>query len=362
MSALRIANSIRLLATSGLAVVLACSGVHSLSVHAQGMRQESEIAIPVGNSTREARDQAIRSIPYPQLTQSASTKIREVVDHASYFRRLPTQSVESDPEMFSFLVRNPEVIVNIWDVMGITRVSLQRLGQYQLAGDDGSGTICKMDLIFGNDSTHIYHVTGSYKGNMWPKELQGQSVVILHHKALGTSNGVPQMSITMDVFLKLENLGADLVVRTLGPLVNKSADYNFVECVAFVGQVSQVAVNNPVGLQNLASRLDSIDPRTRDQFVTTAKSMASKYPPRGQRPVVIGSTPGGYSVEEAFEVESELVATVVPPPDAILTSSDAASRPISTRKSPSGADRGESGNRGGGSDSPTLQKLRRSNP
>ncbi|AMV33184.1 hypothetical protein VN12_13745 [Pirellula sp. SH-Sr6A] len=357
MPALRLANSIRMLATSGLAVVLACS-----ATQAQGLRPEPEVTIPVGNSTREARDQAIRSLPYPQLTQAASSKIREVVDHASYFRRLPSQSVECDPEMFSFLVRNPEVIVNIWDVMGITRVSLQRLGQYQLAGDDGSGTTCKMDLIFGNDTTHIYHVTGGYKGSMWPKELHGKSVVVLHHKALPASGGVPQMSVTMDVFLKLENLGADLVVRTLGPLVNKSADYNFVECVAFVGQVSQVAVNNPVGLQNLASRLDSVDPRVRDQFVSTAKAMATKYPARGQRPLVIGSTPGGYSVEEVFEVESELVATVVPPPDAILTSSDAASRPISTRKPPSGPNRAEGENREGSSDSPTLQKLRRISP
>jgi hypothetical protein len=346
-----------MLATSGLVVLLACS-----TMSAQGPRQESEFTMPVGNSTREARDQAIRSIPYPQLTQSASSKIHEVVDHASYFRRLPTQSVESDPEMFTFLVRNPEVIVNIWDVMGITRVSLQRLSQYQMAGDDGSGTTCKMDLIFGNDTTHIYHVTGAYKGSMWPKELHGQSVVILHHKPLPASNGIPQMSVTMDVFLKLENLGADLVVRTLGPLVNKSADYNFVECVAFVGQVSSVAVNNPIGLQNLASRLENIDPRVRDQFVSTAKTMANRYPIRGQRPVAIGSTPGGYSVEEVFEVESGLVATAVPPPDAMLTSSDASSRPISTRKSPSGSDRDGVGSREGSSDSPTLQKLRRSGP
>lgn len=286
---MRMANLIRKLAICALACFFADGEVQAQS----GARSDYQQSVPVGNSTREMRDVATKTIPFNQLTPAATTQIRSVVDNASYFRRLPSETINCDPEMFTFLVRNPEVMVGIWDVMGITRVTLNRIAQYQLAGDDGAGTTCKMDLIFGDDTTHIYAVTGSYKGNLWAKELIGNSIVLIHNSPAVQPNGSvsPTIQVTMDVFLKLENIGADLIVRTLGPLVNKSADSNFVECIAFVEQVSQVAANNPVGLQNLAGRLKGVDPHTRDQFIQTTKVIAARHGFTMQEPVAALSNP-----------------------------------------------------------------------
>ncbi len=229
-----------------------------------------------GSSSRESRDSAVQKIPFQQLTAEANTRLHSVVDTASYFRRMPTETVDCDQEMYSFLIRNPEVIVNIWEVMGVTKVTLQRSGPFQLQGDDGSGTTSKMDLVFGNDSMHIYFATGSYRGNLWARELNGRCVVILHNRPSPLADGRPGMVVSMDVFMKLENLGADLVVKTLGPLVGKSADYNFSECASFFAQISQTAEQNPYGIQQLAKRLNNIDPKTRDQFVATSLSVSKR--------------------------------------------------------------------------------------
>ncbi len=360
MPALRFANSVRALA----ACVLVSSILAGISLGQSAARGDGP---PIGNSTREARDAAIRAIPYDRLTPNASTKIRSIVEHASYFRRLPTETMECEPEMFTFLARNPDVMVNIWDVMGITRVTLQRIGQYQLQGNDGAGTTCKMDLIFGNDSTHIYHVTGAYKGPMWPKELQGQSIIMLHNQPAAASKlpaggvGLSQMTVTMDVFLKLENIGADLVVRTLGPLVNKSADQNFIECVSFVGQISQVAATNPTGMLNLASRLGNIDAGTREQFVATTKTIAARLNSGTDIPLAMhqpSSRETTYRIEEPTALESNYAVSRVPPPDAIVSSSGQntsnapSGRPVSTRRSQGGIVYDEPAG-----DSPTLQLI-----
>ena len=229
-----------------------------------------------GTSTREARDAAIQRLPFQQLTPEAGARLKTVVSNSSYFRSMPSESVECDPEMFTFLVRHPEVIVNIWEVMDVTKVSLQRSGPYQLQGSDGAGTASKMDLVFGNESMHIYFANGTYQGNLWARELNGKCVVVLHNRLGQLQGGKQGIVASMDVFMKLDNMGADLVVKTLGPLMGKTADYNFTECASFFSQISQTAENNPYGIQQLAKRLTKIDPKIRDQFIATTTSVAQR--------------------------------------------------------------------------------------
>lgn len=223
-----------------------------------------------GSSSRETRATAIRSLPIQQLTADAGQKIRKVVEDASYFRRMPAQTVESDPDMYRFLVRHPEVVVNIWDLMGITKVTLSRVGEYQMVGNDGAGTACKLDLVYGSDTLHIYYCEGNYAGSLWPRELRGQCVVALYNRPVKLPDGRPGMVAWMDAFMRLDNAGADLVVKTLGPLVAKTADQNFIECASFLSQISQTARLNPQGLQQVASRLSKIPPDVRSEFIKTS--------------------------------------------------------------------------------------------
>jgi len=223
-----------------------------------------------GSSGREAKLAAVRSIPYGQLTPDATSRVRAVVDDASYFRRMPTQTVDCDLEMYQFLVRHPEVVVNLWDLMGITKVSLKRTGEYQLVGNDGAGTTCKMDLIYGSDTMHIYQSQGGYQGSLWPRELKGHCVVVLHNRQTQMADGRTGMVAWMDAFMRLENAGADLVVKTLGPMMGKTADQNFIECANFFSQIAMTARLNPQGLQQVAGRLKGLSPEVRSEFIRTA--------------------------------------------------------------------------------------------
>jgi hypothetical protein len=281
--------------------------------HAQPSTTHRNQSASEGTSSREAREAALQRIPFQQLTPEASGRLHSVVDNASYFRRMPTEIVDCDQEMFSFLVRHPEVIVNIWDVMDVTKVALQRTGPFQLQGNDGAGTSSKMDLVFGNDTMHIYFANGSYRGNLWPRELNGRCIVILHNRPTPLSSGKQGMAASMDVFMKLENVGADLVVKTLGPLVGKTADYNFTECASFFAQISQSAALNPQGMQQLAKRLDGIDPKVRDQFVATSLSVAKRS--AGLASVSVPNPDGVLKLTPAEPIPELSMGKAVSPPE-----------------------------------------------
>ena len=277
-------------------------GWSSAPLCAQLRADRAPETVAVGDSTREARDKAVRGIPFTQLTPQATSKLSAVIEGSSYFRRMPAQTLHCEPEVLISLARNPEVLVSIWDTMGITQVKLDRTAQYQHSGSDGAGTTCKLDLIYGNDQTHIYFVEGDYDGQMWPKKLTGRSVIVLHQTPAQEVNGMRRITVWMDVFLKVDNIGADLVVRTLSPLVNKSADSNFVESVAFVEQISQAAAVNSSGLQNLISKLNVSQP-TKEQFqqaVRVASARANNAAQNGaaKSPPKIGQN--GYSITSAM--------------------------------------------------------------
>lgn len=231
---------------------------------------------PDGTSSRAAEADARARIPYQQLTPEAQAKLLAVMDRASLFRRLPAQMIDCDQDMFVFLARYPEVLVNIWEVMGITNVHTERKAPYVVHGSDGSGTQCQIELIYGTDQIHIYHGTGTYRGSMFQREVRGQCVCVLHSPPTLDQFGDPVLAGNMDVFLKVENLGADLLTRTLAPLVSRTADQNFVESSQFISELSRASLRSPDAVHRMASQLDKVDPEVRHGFQQTIDRAAAR--------------------------------------------------------------------------------------
>lgn len=232
-----------------------------------------------GVSSREAKKQAIRIIPFRMINPKVGQEIKEVVEKPSFYRRMPTQQIECEPEMFRFLVRRPEVMVNIWDFLGITKVSAERVSPYSFYANDGVGTTCRCDLVYGDDNTHIYFGDGAYDGSMSPKKVNGRCVCILRSQSVQSKAGKPVIRGTMDVFLKLDSFGADLLTRTIGPFVGKTADHNFVETATFIAQINEICERSPGSAYGLAMSLDKVDSNVRRDFAVLATGIARKHNP-----------------------------------------------------------------------------------
>lgn len=229
--------------------------------------------MPVGQATvsREAREDAIRGIPFQEMQPTVQQKLGRVLAKPTIYRRLPTRVIDCDPDMYLFLVRHPEVVVNIWDLMGVTNVKLQRTGEYTLRASDGAGTITDLELVYGSRDRHVIYAEGYYEGPLSGKRLTGRCVLLLRssYEPGGDVQGV-KVTNQLDVFLQLDNVGADLLAKTLQPLVGRTADHNFLESAGFVAQLAQAADSNPPGVQRLAERLTLVEPAVRNQFAGVA--------------------------------------------------------------------------------------------
>jgi hypothetical protein len=228
---------------------------------------------PASSSSTESN--AVERIPFNRLVGPAQENIRGVVERPSYFRRLPTQTIECDPELFTLLVRYPEIIVNIWDLMGITKVEVKRIAPYVFTGQDGAGTACRCELLYGTSDVHVYYGNGAYSGTLAARDVEGRCVCVLHSSTATNRAGRSTITLSMDVFMKLDNFGADLVTRTLAPLVGKTADYKFIESAKFVSQLNELCEKNPAAAAQLAQRLNHVDPSVRAKFAQVVANIAA---------------------------------------------------------------------------------------
>ena len=251
------------LQTAALLGIMLCG---TSAVHAEVVAQAT--------ATRAARASATRSIPLDQLDPEMREKISAIVSKPTIFRRLPIQVIDCDPNLYSFLLENPEVVVNIWEVMGISKVTLKRTGPDTFSASDGAGTLGNLTFCYSDHDTQVIYAEGSYEGPMFARPLKARCVLVLKSAYRRETNDRFYVTTRLDAFIHIENVGFDLLARSFQPLITKSADYNLAETAAFVSTVSRTAEANTRGMARLAGKLSHVEPEVRQQFATVSAQIA----------------------------------------------------------------------------------------
>ncbi len=219
---------------------------------------------------------AIAAIPLDRLDAQSRAKLNAVISQPTIYRRLPVSVVESDPDLYLFLVRYPEVVVNMWQLMGVTKVKVTRTSDFTLDAVDGAGTTGRVELVYGDRDTHVYYSEGSYEGPLFGRLIKGRCVLVLKSEYYRTMDQRVYITNRLDMFVHLENIGAEILAKTLQPLVGKTADQNFIETSRFVSQVSVAAETKPDKLQTVTTRLTNVDPKVRAQLVALIQQVSNR--------------------------------------------------------------------------------------
>lgn len=237
-------------------------------------------------SSRSAHDDAVRQIPWKQMSPTSRHTAQTIINNASIYRRLPTRVIDCDPELFTFLLQHPEVVIDVWHVMGITQVSLDKSADGAFRGTDGAGTNGSVRYLFSNwggnaQNTAVVYAEGAYTGAPFVTPLKAKSVMLVRSSAVQETNGRHYITVRIDSFVYVEQLGVEVIAKTVQPWINKAADQNVIETLTFVSNFSRTAEKNPQGMQRLANRLQGVDDATRRQLVSLCYQTAERYAQRG---------------------------------------------------------------------------------
>jgi hypothetical protein len=229
-----------------------------------------------GTSSAAARASAVQSIPFEKLDMASRTKINSVLNNASIYRRLPTRTVNCDPDLYLFLVRHPDVVVNIWEILGVAQMQLRQTDIDTFHVAESEGTAASMEYLYHSADMQIVYGKWTYTGALLARKINGRCLAILRSGYSKDANGKYYVTARMDGFISIESGGAELVARTLQPLMVKNVDNNFIQTVSFLGSLSKTAEVNPQGMVRLADRLTHVQPTTRQQLSEVVNSVSQR--------------------------------------------------------------------------------------
>jgi len=229
-----------------------------------------------GSSSREARRQALDELPLERLSPATRQTVERTLRATTLYRRLPVQTFACDAALIDFALVHPEAIVDVWRVLGISRLALDPAGPAQWRLADGYGTVGALRLVHherqGRGGLFVYHGRGGYSGSLSPKPLTGSCLILVRHEPRPTADGGECQIVRIDAFLDVDGIGLELVARTLQPLIVRSAAANFEEICIFMETLSTAAARNPAGIERLISRLPRTDPADRATFARIARA------------------------------------------------------------------------------------------
>ncbi|MBX3411135.1 MAG: hypothetical protein KF708_00345 [Pirellulales bacterium] len=245
------------------------------------------------STSRAAREDALASIPRHRLTAEQLRQVDTLIEKTSIFRRLPTQVIECDPEIYQYVMEHPEIVANIWQLLGIEKVVVRPVGPNVYQAEDGAGTKGVLHFLYRSPELHVIYAEGAYDGPMFTQNVTGGCLLILKTGYQREVDGKYYITSRVDTFIRLDNVGLEFLAKTFQPLVGRVVDYNFIATGSFVESLSRTAEMNPAGMQRLAAKLEHVDPAVRDEFVQITQDVAARAAAREER---LSALPKGQAI------------------------------------------------------------------
>lgn len=229
-----------------------------------------------GHSSDSTRISAIQSLPLDKLDAQGRAKVHAVLSNITIFRRMPVRVIDCDPDMYLFLVRHPDVVVNVWNALKISQLQLKQTGPAEFRLKEETGITADVEYLYRSHDTHLIYAEGVYEGATLGRQVRGSGLFLLKSNYIRETDGRYYISSRMDAFISVEPSAAELVAKALHPILGFTADNNFSQTIAFVGSLSRTTELNSRSVERLATKLNNVQPDVRDQFSKLAEQISEK--------------------------------------------------------------------------------------
>jgi hypothetical protein len=141
--------------------------------------------------------------------------------------------------------------------------------------------------------------------------IRGGALLLLKTGHFRDSSGQHYVTCRLDAFFRVDSFGADLLTRTLGPLVSDNADKNFAQAAMFLRNLCRAAEVDPEYMHRLSRKLTNVSQADRERF----SELTAKIGQRAARGRIHKASHTQWTEgapEEASE-DSADVPTAIPP-------------------------------------------------
>ena len=239
------------------------------------LRQRSQEDARQNTKTNESAQSNNDSaaIPWNTLDERSKKLIREVVDGKTFMRRMPQQVGYCDPEMYDFLIEHPDVVIELWELLGVTNLSLRETGRNKFELKEGTASTSQVEVLYKSDNICIVYASGEYDAPVVRRKIKGDVVLFLKSRYGQDKDNRLMVQSDLDAYVRIHNPGAEMLARMLIPVVGKIADSNFEQTVGFVMNISEAAQDDFEPLVELAQRMKIVRPVVAQEFALVSETV-----------------------------------------------------------------------------------------
>jgi hypothetical protein len=222
----------------------------------------------------QQREEAIKALPLKDLAPQVRRRIAPLIGQDAIHRRLATEVLRCDPQLYQFLIDQPEVTVAIWRELGISKLELRRIAEDQYEVSDQKGLRGRIQFLYRSAQERLIWFEGVYRNPLTPRPLAATVLVLLRSASIRESDGHTYVAHRLDAFLKLDSDAAELFLRILEPFTASQAHRNFSQIGDFLTVMSALGARRPQWVHQLADRLEMVSAEQRNRLREVVNDLA----------------------------------------------------------------------------------------
>ena len=263
---------------TGVLALCVCGGGGGVAVADEqnpppAQNQPTAIKVDVvtpGNSSSASRKKAIADIPVEKVAADFRPKVDEVLKSVSLFRRMPTLSFASDPDVYHFFITHPDVAVSIWRVMEISSFEMWQVGALSYEADSHDGSLGAIEVLHSSPERHLVLCEGSFKSPILPKPIKARALLHLQPTFRKGDDGQTIVTHTIDLFVSFPSQPVDITAKLISPVSHAMADRNFREVSTWCAMMNMAMCQQPGWIEQLAQKMEGVLDVRRNQFLKLA--------------------------------------------------------------------------------------------
>lgn len=233
-----------------------------------------------GTSASSVKKTALAALPVADLTPDQQARVKKILGHVSFFRRLPTLNFAVDPQVYAFFMQHPDAAVSIWRAMEISKVKLWQTGRTEYEADVGDGSTGVIEILQQTPTQALIICDGLYKSPLVKKPIETRSLVFLQSSFSKTPAGAIYVTHRADVFVSFPSQTIDMAAKIFSPLAVSMTDATFSEVSLFLKMMSVAMVRRPEWVEALVGKMDGVQELRKKQLVELTNQVHTRYAKR----------------------------------------------------------------------------------
>jgi hypothetical protein len=201
----------------------------------QARADDSPFLIRLASRQPSQPSYAMPRIPLESIEAPLREKVRGVLDKPTVSARGLSETFNTRPEVYRWLLEHPDVAVKMWRQLGAKVADIDDRGGGKYVWTDGQGSEVHWQIVLRAPGKHLWYAEGKVKATLLLPAHDFRAVALMEYTEGVDTRDLPAVRHQVHFVLRCDSRAVTLVARLLGNSVPRLAEQYLGQLQMFYG-------------------------------------------------------------------------------------------------------------------------------